>query len=37
MTGKKVLGWNLASKNLLSKSEVSFQRSDAGYNEESSF
>jgi Ca-activated chloride channel family protein len=34
MLGKKVPGWNLDSKNLVSKSKAAFQLGAAGYNEE---
>jgi len=33
MPGKKVLGENLVSTNLVGKNEASFQRRGAGYNE----
>src|ERR1019366_9276323 len=33
MLDKRVLGWNLVSKNLVSKSEAASQRWAAGYNE----
>ena len=34
MLGRKVPGWNLDSKNLVSKSKAAFQLGAAGYNEE---